>query len=515
MVEASRTAFVILGNQLFPTKLLKAHETSAFYMGEDRGLCTYVQHHKQKIVMFLAAMRSYRDELEQRGFDVTYRTLDSSLELDADSSYEIQLADFVKRRKIKRLVLWEIEDRDFELRIERFADEQQLELDFLQSPMFVTSRSEMGDWLGSHRPHMANFYQWQRKRLKLLVDDSGDPVGGKWSFDHENRDALPKQVEIPPWRSTPANEHVTALVPLVEKTFSDHPGEVSVADWWLPVTRRQALAAYARFLEARFARFGPYEDALSTRDPFLFHSTMSPSINMGLVTPDELVERALEYAEAHDVPLNSLEGLVRQFVGWREFIRGIYQRSGAEEIKRNHFGHTRRMTAAWYDGSTGMLPLDDVIRKALRYGWTHHIERLMVAANLMTLCEIHPQDAYRWFMELYVDSSEWVMVPNVFGMGIFSDGGIFSTKPYICGSNYIRKMSDFPKPKASALFGEETTWCDALDGLYWRFIDRNRAFFRKQARMATAVSTLDKMKSDRKRHIFSAAEMFLDRVTTS
>ncbi|MEM9404223.1 MAG: FAD-binding domain-containing protein, partial [Pseudomonadota bacterium] len=197
--------------------------------------------------------------------------------------------------------------------------------------------------------------------------------------------------------------------------------------------------------------------------------------------------------------LSSLEGFVRQIIGWREFIRGIYRHFDDKQSSTNYWGHERELTDAWYTGETGIPPLDDTIRTALDLGWTHHIPRLMVAANLMTLCEIRPESAWRWFMEMYVDSSEWVMGPNVFGMGLFSDGGIFATKPYICGSNYLLKMSDYPRGG----------WCDVVDGLYWRFIDKRRDFFTSQPRLALMTRALDRLKDERRDRIFAAAETFL------
>ena len=188
--------------------------------------------------------------------------------------------------------------------------------------------------------------------------------------------------------------------------------------------------------------FGPYEDALSGRDPVLFHSVLSLMMNLGLITPAEIVERAVAHACEHGVPMNSLEGFVRQVIGWREFVRGVYHRFDEEQSSRNHWGHERKLKDCWFDGTTGLPPLDDAIAKARDLGWQHHIERLMVMGNLLTLTQVHPREAHRWFMEMFVDSSDWVMGPNVYGMGIFSDGGIFATKPYICGSNYLIKMSD-------------------------------------------------------------------------
>jgi len=489
--------FVLLGNQLFPTKHLQDHGDALIFMAEDVGLCTYVRHHQQKIVLFLAAMRSHRDELESRGFDVHYE------DLDADSgSYEDKLAAVIDRFDIGEIRHFEIEDRPMERRILDFAERTGLERREIRSPMFLCERERFENYLcDAKRPFMAEFYKGERRRLKLLMDDDGEPSGGRWSFDEDNRKKLPKKVEPPDVDPAPRGEHVDDVVALVKAHFADHPGDAD--EFWWPVTRRSALAWLRSFLAERFERFGPYEDAMTTRSPTVFHSVLSPLLNLGLLTPDEVVDRAIEHADEHDVPLQSVEGFVRQIIGWREFIRGIYRHYDDAQTSANYWEHQRELTDDWYEGTTGIPPLDDTILTAKRLGWTHHIPRLMVAANLMTLCEIRPRNAWRWFMEMYVDSSEWVMGPNVYGMGIFSDGGVFATKPYVCGSNYLLKMSDYGK-------GD---WCDIVDGLYWRFIDKHRDFFDRQPRLALMTRALDRIDEDRRKRIFGAAGGFLGRYT--
>ncbi|WP_428388997.1 cryptochrome/photolyase family protein [Mucisphaera sp.] len=491
---------VILGNQLFPAKLLADEAGLSYFMAEDVGLCTYVRHHKKKILLFLAAMRCYAEELEERGLDLRYERLAVSGKKDA--SYEEKLAAEVKRRKAERLVIWEIEDKFFEQRIEAFAEEHGLELEVRESPMFVTTREQFAEYAeGVKKPFMATFYQRQRKRLDVLMDDSGKPEGGQWSFDAENRKKLPKGVELPEISTPDEKQHVTDVRELVKQRFADHPGDDG--ELMFPVTRRQALAWLDKFLEERFELFGDYEDALSTRGDVLFHSVLSPMMNLGLLTPKEILERALAAADERGTPMNAVEGFVRQVIGWREFIRGIYQRHSEEQEKANFFDHRRKLTEHWYEGDTGIPPLDDAIKKAWRLGWCHHIERLMVLSNLMNLCQIEPKEAHRWFMEMFVDSSDWVMGPNVYGMGLFSDGGIFSTKPYVCGSNYLLKMSDYGK-------GD---WCDVVDGLYWGFIDRHRDYFSGNPRLSVMTRSLDKLKGERKERIYSAAERFMKRCT--
>jgi len=488
---------VILGNQLFPPGYLPPPDEGPVFMAEDVGLCTYVKHHQQKIVLFLAAMRSYADALRSAGYDVIYHELDVA----NPESYEDKLDAALRAEGATRLQHFEIEDKPMERRLVEFAEHHDLARLELQSPMFMCTRDAFSSFAkGKSRLLMGDFYKQQRRSLSVLIDDDGQPTGGRWSFDADNRKKLPRNVTPPEltW-ATPA-QHVGDVIELVLKEFADHPGDASEFCW--PTTREQACQWLDDFVENRLEQFGPYEDAMTSRSPTVFHSVLSPCLNLGLLTPDEVIEKAL--AKADKIPLASLEGFVRQVIGWREFVRGVYREYSEEQDARNFWSHERDLTSAWYEGTTGIPPLDDAIRTAQRLGWTHHIPRLMVLGNLMTLCEIRPTTAHRWFMEMFVDSSEWVMGPNVYGMGIFSDGGIFATKPYICGSNYLLKMSDYKKGP----------WCDVVDGLYWRFIDRHREFFSGNPRLALMPKALDRLDTDRRLRIATAAEDFLERHTS-
>ncbi|MEO0476453.1 MAG: cryptochrome/photolyase family protein [Planctomycetota bacterium] len=499
---------IILGNQLFPIAELRRTGAAHVFMAEDAGLCTYVKHHKLKLVLFLSAMRSYAEDLASAGFTVHYVKLDDQATGRKAPSYEKKLGDYLDQHpSIDTLAHYEIEDKFLEHRLATFADQRGLKTNELPSPMFLTSRQQFAEYLDGSKgkPFMANFYKSQRRRLNVLLTQDGKPSGGKWSYDDENRKKLPKKIDIPETNYASPTGHVRDVVRLVNERFADHPGTIEQLNQiWFPTTRSQALAWLRSFLSDRFHDFGDFEDALSNRGDWLFHSVLSPVMNLGLLTPREIIDRAIDYADEHDVSLNSLEGFVRQVIGWREFIRGIYQHYSDEQDERNAFSNERSMKPCWYTGDTGLPPLDDAIQKALRLGWTHHIERLMVLSNFMNLCEIKPKQAHDWFMQMFVDSSDWVMGPNVYGMGLCSDGGIFSTKPYICGSNYLIKMSDAYKK------GE---WCDVADGLYWRFIKRHRGFFESNPRMSVMPRSLDKMKAERKELIFNAAEAFLEQVT--
>ena len=486
------TLLLILGNQLFAPQLLPPPGDVRVFIAEDLGLCTYVRHHQQKIVLFLAAMRAYADELRDRGYDVRYE----QLAVDDDRDYEDKLASAVQSMDTEHLWHFEIEDKPMEKRIVEFAERRNLTRKPLRSPMFTCSRERFAEYAKDRtRLLMGDFYKQQRRHLGLLLDPAGEPRGGQWSFDADNRKKLPKSVTIPDIRWPERGPHVREVIALVEARFADHPGEAAEFNW--PTTRQQAREWLDDFVDHRLESFGPYEDAMTTRSATAFHSALTPCLNLGLLTPDEVIQRVMERAD--DVPIASLEGFVRQVIGWREFVRGIYRTHGDEQERSNFWNHSRDFTPSWYDGTTGIVPLDDTIKTAQKLGWMHHIPRLMVLGNLMTLCEIRPDHAHRWFMEMTIDSSEWVMGPNVYGMGIYSDGGLFATKPYICGSNYLLKMSDYGKGP----------WCDVVDGLYWRFIDKHREFFSGNPRLALMPRALDRIKDQRRARIFAAAEEFL------
>ena len=387
-----------------------------------------------------------------------------------------------------------------ETRLVEFASRKGLERDELPSPMFTCSRDAFSAFANDKsRLQMGDFYKQQRRDLNVLIDADSGPVGGQWSFDADNRKKLPRNVEPPEMVWTTPGAHDNDVIELVKREFNDHPGDAEDFAW--PTTRAQAHEWLEDFITNRLHDFGPYEDAMTSRSNTLFHSVLSPCLNLGLLTPREVIDAVLAHVD--DMPLQSIEGFVRQVVGWREFVRGVYQHHSEQQDTSNFWSHERDFSPSWHDGTTGIPPLDDAIRTAQRLGWTHHIPRLMVLGNLMTLCEIRPSTAHRWFMEMFVDSSEWVMGPNVYGMGLFSDGGIFATKPYICGSNYLLKMSDYKKG----------SWCETVDGLYWRFIDKHREFFAGNPRLALMPRALDRLDKERRVRIFAAAEAFLEKHT--
>lgn len=483
--------FIVLGNQLFnPSYFEKFRNDHLFFICEDFHLCTYQKHHKHKILLFLSAMRSFADELKKKKFEVIYKSIE---EMDFKESYVDKLFKEIEKENVKEISMFEVEDKFFEKQL--LDNLKELKLNYLKSPMFLSSRDDFKTYLNQvKKPFMANFYKKQRVDHNILVDSNNKPVGGKWSFDDENRKKLPKEIDLPEKFTLKETKHTKDLKEIVEKTFSHHPGKTK--SFWTCTNRKDTESYLDYFLDKKIENFGDYEDAVDQRDNILFHSALSPQINLGLLTPEEIISKIKSKTISK---INSHEGYIRQLIGWREFIRGIYQNFDEKLEKSNFFNHKKVMKETWYTGTTGLVPLDYSINNAIEYGWTHHIERLMILCNIMNLSEINPKEVYKWFMEMFIDSSDWVMSPNVYGMGLFSDGGIFATKPYICGSSYFLKMMHFKKG----------SWCDIMDGLYWRFIDKHKDFFLSNPRLSMMVRILEKMNEERKNKIFNAANEFI------
>jgi len=505
---------LILGDQLHREWLeaspLQLHGGSRVLMIEDLAVASAYRYHQLRLLHTFVAMRSFRDALLERGIDVRYFELPASEGVPFWQRLAAELAAELGASQlgaVQELRVAEIADRGFEQRLRHFCQERKLRLTVLPSPAFLESVAESRVWFeGRRRPLMASFYQRQRRRLGLLLEADGSPTGGRWSFDADNRRRLPKHYQEPPLPVVAASVHEPVVRELIGRHFADHPGQLGAL--WIPYDQAGADAWLQRFLQERFDNFGPYEDALSQHHDTLQHSLLSPLLNIGLLSPAAVIEASLEHCRGQETSgeqllIASLEGFLRQVIGWREFVRGIDRLHGERQASGNFWNHQRQLAPCWSEGSTGLPPLDKAIERLNRLGYNHHIERLMVIGNLMLLCEIQPQAVHRWFMERYLDSYEWVMGPNVYGMGQMSDGGIFATKPYICGSNYILKMGDFKRGP----------WCEIWDGLYWRFIDRHRAFFQANPRLSMMVRLLERIEHQRRQSLFAAAEAFIQRVT--
>ncbi|MGJ3238691.1 MAG: cryptochrome/photolyase family protein [Anaerolineae bacterium] len=456
--------------------------------------------HKLKLMLHRASMQRYADEvLEAQGY--AHRTI-THAEIDDRLHYVFEQA---QAESMRSLHVVDPTDYLLERRIRRYCKQYDLELVWYESPNFVTDRATMQrfwDERDAHDYFQTDFYIWQRQRLNILLTDEGKAVGGKWTYDSDNRNKLKANVQLPDHPPAQDNVYVREARVYVEEHFPDHPGDST--HFIYPTNHTEAEQVLAQFLAHKLDQYGTYQDAITHRDPFVFHSLLSAPFNIGLLAPMQIVNAALDYyhEEQSVTRLASLEGFIRQIIGWREFMRAVYVRDGTTQRTDNFWGHNRQLSSAWYDGTLGIPPVDDAIRKAQRYAYNHHIERLMLVGNLMLLSEIHPNEVYRWFMEMFIDAYDWVMVPNVYGMSQYADGGLITTKPYISSSNYVRKMSDYKR-------GD---WCDTWDGLYWRFIEKHREFFKGNPRLAMMTSHLKRMDeatfSAHQRH----ADAFFERI---
>jgi deoxyribodipyrimidine photolyase-related protein len=343
-----------------------------------------------------------------------------------------------------------------------------------------------------------DFYKHQRQTRDILLEQNQKPIGGKWTFDDENRLKYPKGKTAPKVNFLKSNAYFSEAVTYTNKYFQENYGKLNT-DYIYPTTFGESKTWLHEFFKTRFLEFGDYEDAIVSKENFLHHSVLTPMLNIGLLTPQFIIDEVLLFASNNEIPLNSLEGFVRQIVGWREFIRAVYELKGSEERTKNFWGFTRKIPQSFWEGTTGIEPIDDTIKKVLETGYCHHIERLMVLGNFMLLCEFDPNEVHRWFMELFIDAYDWVMVPNVYGMSQFADGGLMATKPYISGSNYLMKMSDYKK-------GD---WQPIWDGLFWRFMHTQRDFFLKNPRLGMLVRTFDKMDEQKQNLHLNNAELFL------
>jgi len=447
--------------------------------------------HLHKLVLHRASMRHFEERLAGAGHATAY------VETSGQATGHDRLRELLVDREVTRVEVYDVVDDWLERDTRLVFDEAGVELEVLETPAFLTSREEIGETFDRvKQPRMQHFYERQRRRMDLLMD--GDrPAGGRWSFDIENRKKLPQGTPVPELRWPQRTTYVEEAIAWVREEFPDHPGDLDSFVW--PTTHEQAEEWLEEFLSERFATFGPYEDAIVADEPWLFHSAISPALNTGLLDPRVVVERAVAHAEEHDVELASVEGFVRQVIGWREYMRASYVVHGRAMRTRNLLGLTRELGPSWYDGTTGLDPVDTVVRRVNQRGWCHHIERLMVLGNAMLLLRIDPDEVYEFFMTLFIDAYDWVMVPNVYAMSQFAAGELITTKPYVSGSNYLRKMSDFPT-------GD---WAQAWDALYWQFVADHRDGFAANPRSRFAVQTLDRMDSGRWRTLAAEAQRWL------
>jgi deoxyribodipyrimidine photolyase-related protein len=481
---------------IFPHQLFKQHpavtKNRVVYLVEEELFFNQYNFHKQKLVLHRASMQFYKEALTKKGVTVNYVNATDKL------SDVRKLISHLATKKIKDIHICDVADFWLNKRITETAPKSKIEIHKIETPNFLNTPAQGDAFFAKKKSYFQTaFYIEQRKQRQILIEVNNEPIGGKWTFDTENRSKYPTGEKPPTMEFTPQNKYVSEAIDYVEKNFSNNYGTTN--GFVYPVTFADAEKWLQNFLETRFYNFGVYEDALAANEKYLNHSVLTPALNIGLLNPQQIIDATLTYAAKKDIPLNSLEGFIRQIVGWREFIKIVYTREGVRQRTQNYWGFDRKIPASFWNGTTGILPIDNTIKKLLETGYNHHIERLMVLGNFMLLCEFDPNEVHRWFMEMYIDSYDWVMVPNVYGMTQFADGGLMTTKPYISGSNYLLKMSDYKK-------GD---WCATWDGLFWRFMHVHRSFFLKNPRLGMLVAMFDKMPKEKQQMHLNNAEKYL------
>jgi deoxyribodipyrimidine photolyase-related protein len=482
---------LIFPHQLFLNSPLLENENE-IYLIEEYLFFKQYKFHKQKIAFHRASMKAYQNYLQSLNLTVHY------IESDHTLSDIRHFHQEVKAKKIQTIHLVDPVDDWLEQRVKLLSSA--CKIITYTNPQFLNSKEDLAGFFRKDKKSFfqTTFYKQQRKKLDILMDDEQKPLGGKWTYDAENRKKYPKN-KLPPAVHFPGRTAVwEEAFDYTMRLFAENPGSIS-KDRLYPLTHQEASEWFEQFLTYRFYDFGIYEDAIVKESSILNHSILSPLMNVGLIQPMEIIKRTLIFSKEAGIPINSTEGFIRQIIGWREFIRGMYLCKGRFSRTRNYWGFDRKIPKSFYDGTTGIEPIDQTIKKVLQTGYCNHIERLMVLGNFMLLCEFDPDEVHRWFMELFIDAYDWVMVPNVYGMCLFADGGTFATKPYIGGSNYLKKMSNYGK-------GE---WDQVWDGLFWRFVIKHQDFFRSNPRTSMLVHSLNKMSPEKQKNHLKNADSFI------
>ncbi len=497
---------LVLGDQLSEglSALREADKTrDIVVMAEVADEAEYVRHHPKKIALIFAAMRKFSKVLQADGWDVRYGQLDDSANAGSIVGELLRRAEETGATEVictepgEWRLIGELTDGPFEMRM-------------LSDDRFIASHAEFEGWAeGRKALRMEYFYRDMRRKTGLLME--GDkPAGDKWNYDHDNRKPAPDEVtgEGPLWFEPDAE--VEEVLALVEARFGKHFG--ALRPFGFATTRAQALQALAHFVKEALPKFGDYQDAMLAGQPFLYHAVLSPYLNIGLLDPLEVCQAVEKAWKNGDVPINAAEGFIRQIIGWREYVRGIYFLEGPSYTERNLLKHKRELPAFYWGSETRMNCIRHAVGQTREHGYAHHIQRLMVTGNFAMLAGVDPAEVHEWYLGVYVDAFEWVESPNTLGMSQFADGGVIASKPYVSSGAYINRMSDYCKGcsyKVSAKTGEKAC---PFNLLYWHFLDRHRDRFSNNARMGNMYRTWDRMDAERRETVLEDAEKWLARL---
>lgn len=502
----------ILGDQLLPSHPLIPSPSPDLFVGmiESYPRGTHVQYHQQKLTLLYSAMRHYSADLKKRKFRTLYHHLTDS---PARADYTTTLAQWVDQHRIREIHLLEPNEYDSLHSLPALSKKLGVPIVTHPSTQFLVPRTEFATW-ASGKKHllMETHYRRLRTERNILMTPQGQPEGGDWNLDDQNRrtfrEFAKEKPQVPPLPPPVKDPIVQEVAAQVSKLFPHHPG--LAADLWVPTTREGALDWLKQFIRQRLEKFGPWEDTMVDGENILFHSVLSPLLNLGLLTPLECIHAAEKAYRDGKAPLNSVEGFIRQILGWREFIHGIYWLKMPEYREVNFLGAVRPLPQWAYTGKTEMRCVSQAIHGAVDHAYNHHIQRLMVLGNYFLLGGYEPKAVLRWYTEMYLDAYDWVMVPNVLGMILFADGGFFATKPYAAGAAYQDKMGNHC---ASCRFDpKKKDGPDAcpFHSLYWNFFGQHAKLFGKNPRIGMMVKIWEKKPSAEQKEIRQKAQRFLD-----
>ncbi len=503
-----RNLVLVLGDQLS----LSLSSLVAAERGQDVVLmvevveeATYVRHHKKKIALLFSAMRHFAERLRQEGWEVDYVRLDEPANR---GSFTGELERAIARHKPERVLVTEAGEWRVRAAMEGCSERFGLPVEILDDDRFLCSRGEFAEWAeGRKQLRMEFFYREMRRKSGLLMDGR-EPEGGRWNFDAENRKPAKTDLFMPsPARAEP-DEITQAVLDLVAQRFPDHFGDLE--PFWFAVTAEGAEAALKQFLEQALPSFGDYQDAMLADERFLYHSVLSLYINAGLLDPLEVCRRVEAEYRAGRTPLNAAEGFIRQIIGWREYVRGIYWLKMPDYVEGNFFEATRPLPDFYWTAETEMACIRATVTQTKEEAYAHHIQRLMVTGNFALLAGIDPKAVHEWYLAVYADAYEWVEAPNTLGMALFADGGLLGSKPYAASGNYINKMSDYCGGCAYDVKRKTGEGACPFNALYWDFLARNEDKLRGNPRLAQIYRTWDRMAEDKQAGYRESAAAFLD-----
>jgi deoxyribodipyrimidine photolyase-related protein len=478
-------------------------------MAEPNSEVNYVAHHRQKIVFILSAMRHFAHELREKGFAVCY----FDYENQPTNSFSDALKLALENHPVKQVIITEPGEWRIRTEIETWADKFGIVLDVRDDDRFFAPLSVFAEFAENRKElRMEYFYRQLRRTTGILMEPDGKPVGGQWNFDHDNRKRLPDDHRPPSPLTFKPDSITQALLNRVKQDFPNACGDHESFGW--AVTRRDALTVLDHFIEHRLPLFGDYQDAMTVKSSTVYHSLLSGYINVGLLLPDEVCRAAENAYRVGKIPINAVEGFIRQILGWREYVRGLYWHMGSDYGKGSYFDARRPLPAFFWDGNVGMNCLHHAITETLDNAYAHHIQRLMVIGNFALLSGLDPKEVCEWYLAVYIDAFEWVELPNTFGMALYADGGKMASKPYAASGKYINRMSDYCS--ACQYSPNKNTGPDAcpFNALYWHFLDRNVDKLGKNPRLAMPYRNWSRMNGNSKTALIEQAEHFLTQMDT-